>query len=123
MALLISDEYDEVDAILSELPDPYPLSEVEKEALLLLRLGRIRAEWSSSFDPPSLVEDALDDYGLDEKYGGLRLLAPLPRSEKTPAKYARRIDEAIEAGWRELEAVAVARALRRPPGGTVEDAE
>ena len=112
IALLLSDELGQVEEILSELPDPYPLSDVERETLLLLRLSRIRTEWSSAADPPSLVEDTLEDYGPDEKYGTLSLFTPRPRSEK----YARRLDEAIEAGWRDLRAVAASRAARRPPG-------
>ncbi|MCM3778177.1 hypothetical protein [Microbacterium hydrocarbonoxydans] len=119
IALLLSHELDQVEEILSELPDPYPLNDVERETLLLLRLSQIRTEWLSEADPPSLVEDALEDYGLDEKYGMLRLFAPLPRSEKSPEKYARRLDEAIEAGWSDLRAVAASRAARRPPGKDV----
>lgn len=119
IALLLSDELGQVEEILSELPDPYPLSDVERETLLLLRLSQIRTEWSSEADPPSLVEDALEGYGIDEKYGTLRLFAPLRRSEKSPEKYARRLDEAIEAGWRDLRAVAASRAARRPPGQDV----
>lgn len=105
IGLLLSDDYERGHLILeSEFEQNLP-SEIERETLLIADLIRIRNSWTELDDPPSEVEAALEAHALDERYGGLRLLAPMRRSEKTPKKYMERVEGAISTGLTRLRGI------------------
>lgn len=102
IGLLLSDDYERGRSILESEFERNPPSEIERETLLLADLIRIRKNWAVLDDPPSEVEAALEAHALDERYGGLRLMAPMRRSEKTPEKYLGRVERAISSGLARL---------------------
>lgn len=96
LANLLSDEYSKAGELLDrESSKPLPLAKADKDTLLWLRIVDVREAWDSLEDPQFYVEELLDLYDHDDRYGEARFFADRPRKERGLSRYMERLDSVI----------------------------
>ncbi|MCA1307302.1 hypothetical protein LC082_10360 [Microbacterium esteraromaticum] len=104
IAILVGDGVAYVPELVWEMAHRFPLTDCERELVLLIRLMEARRRWRFLTEPGFYVESELEDWDVNGDYDDLRFSTPPPKGQRRRAMdgYVARLDARVQQRVDEL---------------------